>query len=53
MTLEEAAAYLKLAPSSLQAGLLRGEVPGRQIAGEWRLHQRAIDDWLATTHQPR
>jgi hypothetical protein len=48
LTLEEAAAYLRL-PDAEVVGLVQSQgLPGRCIAGEWRFLKPAIQYWLAT-----
>jgi hypothetical protein len=48
LTLEEAAAYLRL-PEAEVVGLVQSQgLPGRCIAGEWRFLKPAIQHWLAT-----
>jgi len=49
LTLSEAAAYLRVAESQLAELATRQELPGRQIAGEWRFLKTALANWLATT----
>jgi excisionase family DNA binding protein len=48
MTLEEAAAYLRVPTDLLQAQAAIGQVPGRKIGSEWRFLRSAIEAWLAT-----
>lgn len=47
MTIEEAAALLRVDPSALRQSAARGEVPARQISGKWRLSRSALLAWLA------
>ena len=46
LTLSEAAAYLR-AEAQLAELAVRQEVPGRQIAGEWRFLRTALANWLS------
>jgi hypothetical protein len=46
LTLPEAAAYLRVKEKSLAEMAASGNVPGREIEGEWRFSRRAIEDWL-------
>ena len=46
MTLREAAAYLRVNPSSLQKLADDREVPGVVIDGKWRFPKSSLDDWL-------
>jgi excisionase family DNA binding protein len=46
LTLDELAKYLRLPPAIIQEQVAQGNLPGRQIADEWRFLKDAIDDWL-------
>ena len=46
LTLEEAARYLRLPPTTLEQQAVRGQIPGRRIEDTWRFLKAAIDDWL-------
>jgi excisionase family DNA binding protein len=46
LTLEEAAAYLRLSPDILQQHAIAGKIPGQPIGETWRFLKSAIDDWL-------
>ena len=48
LTLEEAAAFLRVQASALQADALAGRVPSRFVAGEWRFSKSAFLTWLQT-----
>ena len=45
-TLEEAARYLRLPPTTLEQQAVRGQIPGRRIEESWHFLKAAIDDWL-------
>ena len=47
LTLEEAAALLKLPVDSVRARAEDGELPGRRFGKEWRFARTAILEWLA------
>jgi uncharacterized protein YidB (DUF937 family) len=47
-TLEEVAAYLRLAPEIVERQATQGQLPGRKIETEWRFLKSAINDWLST-----
>ncbi len=47
MTLDEAAAYLKVAAADVQAIIDSGELPARQIGSQYRISKSAIDAFLA------
>ena len=46
LTLEEAAAYLRLPPETIAREAAQGHIPGRRIEDAWRFLKAAIDDWL-------
>ena len=46
LTLEEAAAYLRLPPETIAREAAQGHIPGRRIEEAWRFLKAAIDDWL-------
>jgi excisionase family DNA binding protein len=46
LTLEEAAAYLRLPQDTIARQAAHGAIPGRQIEDTWRFLKAAIDDWL-------
>ena len=47
MTLEEAAAYLKVAPADVEAIITSGELKARRIGTQYRISKEAIDAYLA------
>ena len=46
LTLTEAAVFLRVSDMALADKATAGEVPARQIGGEWRFLRRALVDWL-------
>ena len=46
LTLEEAAAYLRLPTETIARQAAHGQIPGRRIEDTWRFLKAAIDDWL-------
>lgn len=46
LTPEEAAAYLKLNPRTMQEYLRDGLIPARKIGRFWRVSRQCLDDWL-------
>jgi hypothetical protein len=46
LTLEQAADFLQVSPSALSELADAGELPGRQIAGEWRFAREGLVAWL-------
>jgi excisionase family DNA binding protein len=46
LTLEEAAAYLRVSEDALRKLLPEHFVPGQQIGGEWRFSKRGLAEWL-------
>jgi excisionase family DNA binding protein len=47
LTLEEAAALLRLAPEAVRARATDGELPGRRFGEEWRFAREALIAWLS------
>jgi excisionase family DNA binding protein len=47
MTLEEAAAYLKVTPADIEAIITSGELKARKIGTQYRISKEAIDAYLA------
>ena len=46
LTLREAAAYLRISPSTLEKLVEADEIPGVEIDGRWRFPKLNLDDWL-------
>lgn len=53
LTLEEAAAFLRVPAKGLQKDAADGHVPCRLIAGEWRFSKTNLLAWLSTPNKPR
>jgi hypothetical protein len=51
LTLDEAAAYLRIAPSALLVEAEAGRVPGLCFAGEWRFTTSALETALSTNRR--
>ncbi len=47
MTLDEAAAYLKVAPADIQALIDEGQISARKIGSQYRISKGVIDQFLA------
>jgi len=47
LTLEEAAALLRVIPAALLERAERGELPGRRLGEEWRFARSALLAWIA------
>jgi excisionase family DNA binding protein len=47
LTLEEVAAFLKLAVDAVRSRAEEGELPGRRFGKEWRFARVAVLAWLA------
>ena len=46
LTLEEAAAYLRVSEEALRAMVGDDAIPAQKIGGEWRFLKRAVNEWL-------
>ena len=46
LTLEEAAAFLRVSEDAVVRLLVQQMLPGRQIEGQWRFLRAALADWL-------
>ncbi len=46
LTLEEAAAFLRVSPDAVMRLVVQQALPGRQIEGQWRFLRTALADWL-------
>ena len=46
MKIDELAAYLQVAKSTLYKLTQEGKVPGQKVGKHWRFHKQAIDAWL-------
>ena len=47
MTIDDLAAYLQVAKSTLYKLAQEGKVPGQKVGKHWRFHRGTIDNWLA------
>ncbi len=46
MTLNEAAAYLRIPKSTMYKLCREGRIPAQKIGRQWRFHRQAIKAWL-------
>lgn len=46
MTLREAAHYLRLRPTELQALAENGNIPAFKVDGKWRFLKSVLDEWM-------
>jgi excisionase family DNA binding protein len=46
MTVEEVAAYLKLAPVTVYRELVKRRLPGFKVGSQWRVRRDLLDDWI-------
>jgi excisionase family DNA binding protein len=53
LTLEEAAAFLRVEAIAVEESARRGELPGRRLGGEWRFSRDALLAWLEGSSEPR
>ena len=48
MMIDDLAAYLHVAKSTLYKLAQEGRIPGQKVGRHWRFHRDAIDAWLQT-----
>lgn len=53
MTIDELAAYLKVAKSTLYKLAQAGKVPGQKVGKHWRFRRESIDTWLDANSQDK
>lgn len=46
LTVNEAAAYLRVSSKTLTTLLTKGEIPARRVGRQWRILKPALDRWL-------
>ena len=46
LTLDEAAAFLRVSPEAVMRLVVQQALPGCQIEGDWRFLRAALADWL-------
>lgn len=51
LTIEELAAYLKIAKSTLYKLAQEGKLPGQKVGKHWRFRKAAIDQWLSESER--
>ena len=53
LTLDEAAAYLRVCPRTLRLKASEGVIPGAKIGRVWRFHKQQLEQWIvnAAAHQ--
>ncbi len=49
LTIDELAAYLKIAKSTLYKLVREGKIPSQKVGRHWRFRKGAIDRWLEET----
>ncbi len=52
LTLDEAAELLRASGAAVRALAAAGELPGREVGGEWRFARAALLDWLGGAAAP-
>lgn len=53
LTLDEAAALLKLPADTVRSRAVEGDLPGRRFGNEWRFARMAVLGWLADGDTPK
>jgi excisionase family DNA binding protein len=53
LTLDEAAAVLRLPADAVRTRAEEGDLPGRRLGNEWRFARRAVLAWLAAGEPPK
>lgn len=48
LTVAEAASALRVSPRAVQDMLAAGKMPGRLVAGKWRISAKGLDEFLST-----
>lgn len=46
LTLDEAAAYLRVHPRTLRTKASEGEVPAAKVGRAWRFHREQLERWI-------
>ena len=49
LTLEEAAAFLRVSPQAIEELAVGRGLPARRVAGNWRFLRSALEDWLRSS----
>ena len=52
MKINDVAAYLRIGRRTVYALLKTGGLPGRKVAGRWRVHLSDIEHWLRSYNGP-
>lgn len=47
LTVEEAAAYLRIGKRSLYKLAKQGKVPGKKILNKWRFEKESLKEWVS------
>jgi excisionase family DNA binding protein len=47
MTIEEAAAYLRIGKRSLYKLAKKGKIPGKKVLNKWRFGKASLSDWVS------
>ena len=53
LTVNEAAAYLKLHPKTVYRLVKKGEIPAQRVGGAWRLYRARLRRWMEGRDQPQ
>ena len=52
LTIDELAAYLKIAKSTLYKLAQERRLPAQKVGRHWRFHKQAVDEWLGRSRRP-
>lgn len=51
LTLDEAAAYLRVCPRTLRLKVSEGVIPGTKIGRVWRFHKQQLEQWIVNASE--
>lgn len=51
LTIEEAAAYLRMHPQTLREKVAAGKIPGKKPAKRWLFSKRRLQEWIGAENR--